>query len=109
MVIETERRNGFLILAPQGRLDANTAAGFQERLLAELTPLEVRLILDFQAVSYLSSAGLRALMLGAKLAKKQQGLIRLTRLRPHVREVFALAGFDLILPLFPDLDQALSD
>lgn len=105
MQIEASSLEGVRILAPQGRLDANTAALFQERLLMVLEG-EPRVVLDFLGISYLSSAGLRALMLGGKKAQKLGGWIRIARVRSHVEEIFTLSGFDTFFPLFSELEQA---
>ncbi len=105
MQIAVSSLQGVRVLAPQGRLDANTAALFQEHLL-EVLENESCLVLDFLGISYLSSAGLRALMLGGKKAQKLGGWIRVARVRSHVEEIFTLSGFDTFFPLFSELEQA---
>ena len=70
MEIKENTVNGFLVLAVEGRLDANSSAAFQERLLAEVARRpNARVILDLAPLNYLSSAGLRVLLVAAKTAK----------------------------------------
>ena len=59
-----ERRDGnILVLQPVGRIDNDTSPDFQSRLLSGLTA-GATVLVDFSAVEYISSAGLRALMMG---------------------------------------------
>lgn len=65
------------------------------------------LVLDFSAVDYISSAGLRALMVVARQVKGQGGRMGIASLQPLVREVFSIARFELIVPCFDDIDAAI--
>jgi anti-anti-sigma factor len=98
---------------PEGRLDFDAAPAFQqalERLFsgggAGRAPAAV--IIDGAALEYVSSAGLRAVLLAAKAAQRSGTAFALCALQPAVREVFALSGFSQIMPIHPDLDTALA-
>src|SRR5579864_7105381 len=66
-----ERRLGSLIvLRPEGRLDSVTSPAFQERLLTAVESGLADVVVDFSAVDYVSSAGLRGIMTAAKLKPK---------------------------------------
>jgi anti-anti-sigma factor len=96
---------------PEGRLDFDAAPGFQqalERLLTRPGPAPARVVIDGSALEYISSAGLRAVLLGAKAAQRSGGAFALCALQPAVREVFELSGFSQIMPIHPDLETALA-
>jgi anti-anti-sigma factor len=107
MEIKEGQANGHLVLSLEGRLDANTSATLQQKLLAELEqrPQSI-LILDLGGLNYLSSAGLRVLLVAAKTGKKISSELRLASLRPHVEEVFTLSGFDALFQFFGTIDEA---
>lgn len=67
------------------------------------------LALDFAEVSYISSVGLRVLLLAAKQAKAQDGRIAIAALTPIVTEVFQVSHFDLVLKVFPDVPSAVGE
>ncbi|MBT9583427.1 STAS domain-containing protein [bacterium] len=107
MEIKEGLANEHLVLSLEGRLDANTSASLQEKLLAELDkrPKSI-VVLDLGSLNYLSSAGLRVLLVAAKTGKKINTEVRLAALRPHVEEVFTLSGFDALFSFFPTIDEA---
>ncbi|MBS2034196.1 STAS domain-containing protein [bacterium] len=101
--------NGHLVLAVEGRLDANSSAAFQERLLTEVEKRpNSRVVVDLTGLNYLSSAGLRVLLVAAKTSKKIGTEVRLAGLRPHVEEVFSISGFDALFQIFPNPEAAAS-
>ena len=65
------------------------------------------LLRDFAGVEYVSSVGLRVLMLAAKQVTAQNGRIVIAALTPVVFEVFQISRFDLIFSVFDTLDSAL--
>jgi anti-anti-sigma factor len=88
---------GAIIVAPAGRLDSTTSASFDQHMAALVTAGERRIVVDFSEVEYISSAGLRVLLLLAKQMRVDHGRLALCGLGDRVRQVFELAGF---LPLF---------
>ena len=80
-----------------GRLDGLSAAGHQQALLALLAG-EVRSItVDMARLDYISSAGLRVLLVVAKAALARGGGVVLRSPGPAVLEVLTISGFDSIL------------
>jgi anti-anti-sigma factor len=108
MEIREERRGDILIVAPKGRVDTTTSGDLEKRLLHHLEAGERRVLLDMDAVEYISSAGLRVLLLLAKRLKAADGEFVLCALGPPVRQVFELAGFVSIFRLEASRDQALA-
>jgi anti-anti-sigma factor len=107
-----EDMNGAVKVARvSGRIDQTTAAQFQELLAPLLVQVKVGaapLLLDFSGVEYISSVGLRVLMLAAKQVKVQQGKIAIAALTPVVAEVFQISRFHLVFPVHPDLATAVT-
>lgn len=97
------------VVAPLGRIDQSSAEDFLNALhpmLAQLGPDAPPLVLDFSAVDYIASVGLRALMVAARQAKASGGRIGIAALQPMVREVFSIARFDLVIPCFDNVESA---
>lgn len=109
MNIETEAQGSTQILKPIGRIDQNTAPEFQERLLAVLeSGPNAAVALDMSRVDFLSSVGLRALMIAHKQCQANAGKLVLFALTPVVREVFSISRFDTVLRCFDERGPALS-
>jgi anti-sigma B factor antagonist len=104
-----ERRDGdILILLPTGRIDNDTSPAFQARLLASLTSRGAAVLVDFTRVEYISSAGLRALMMGSRQAKAVKGRLAVADLGPVVKEIFEISRFSLVVQVFDTLADALA-
>jgi len=111
MDLAQKRIAGTVVLAPSGRIDHATAEAFKTSLgphVARCAAGQDRLVLDFSAVEYISSAGLRVLMLAAKQAKAQGGVLAVAALQPIVREIFEISRFTLVLKVFATVDEALA-
>ncbi len=102
----SERRVGSLVvLRPEGRIDDTTCAEFQARLLAVVSEQNGDIVVDFSAVTYISSIGLRALMTAARLKGKERRLAA-AGLNPVVREVFTISRFHHIVPVLGSVEEA---
>lgn len=81
-----------------GRVDANTSPQLQQAILNTLQK-DRNIVLDFLNVPYISSAGLRALLIGHKTAASKGGSMKLTNLSDTVNEVLVMSGFASILTI----------
>lgn len=102
---------GATVLRPEGRIDHTHADAFKTGLDAQLGACKAggeKLVLDFAQVSYISSIGLRALMLAIKQVKAQGGRMVLAGLSPLVLEVFKISRFDMLFEIFADREAALA-
>jgi anti-anti-sigma factor len=109
--VRLERLGSTTVVIPEGRLDFGTAAAFEKQLQDVLTgagTAPVRVIIDGAALDYVSSAGLRAILLAARGSQKAGIAFALCALRPAVREVFELSGFSSIIAIHPDRTTALA-
>jgi len=97
------------VLRVQGRIDQLSANSFSEKLAPWLTRCADTgkpLLLDFSGVDYISSVGLRVLQLAAKQLKPHGVKVGIAALTPVVAEVFKIARFNLVVPVFADVDSA---
>jgi len=108
MKIQESRKGTVTILELNGRLDASTSTILEKRFLSLLDEDKKDFVLDFSNLDYISSAGLRVLLMAAKRAGSSGGKVSLCRLQEHVREVFDIAGFTAIFPIHASLEEALA-
>jgi anti-sigma B factor antagonist/stage II sporulation protein AA (anti-sigma F factor antagonist) len=110
MQYSSRRFADVVVAAPAGRIDHANAEEFSRALAPELNDRENRsaLLLDFAGVDYISSVGLRALMVAAKRLRADQRRIAIAALQPIVGEILQISRFDLILDVFPSVRDALA-
>lgn len=106
--IREERTGGVLIVSPEGRLDTNTSPQLEKRLLQHLAAGERSLLVDMAGIGYISSAGLRVLLLVAKRLREISGRVVLCSLGSAVRQVFELSGFLAVLDVEASREAALA-
>jgi stage II sporulation protein AA (anti-sigma F factor antagonist) len=97
MQIGEEKIGGALVMAPAGRVDSVSSSELERLVVSRIDGGEKRLVLDLAGVEYISSAGLRVLLMAAKRLKEPPAALVLCGIVPGVRTVLELAGF---LPLF---------
>ena len=81
------------VISVGGRLDAYSANDMERKLDSLIDADQVRLVVSFEQLEYISSSGLRVLLAALKKARKQQGDIRLACLKSNIKEVFDISGF----------------
>ena len=108
MEILTENVNGLAVVSLKGRLDINTHGQLEAELNALAGKGQTKVLVDVKDLDYISSAGLRVLLSGAKQFKKINGTIALASLAPTVRQVFEISGFSSIFPLYASREEALA-
>lgn len=96
MEITTQSTPEQIQVRVNGRIDTNTSPPLQAEIMKSFQKGR-NVILDFAKVDYISSAGLRALLLGHKTAVSKGGSLKIIHVPEIVREVFAVTGFDKIL------------
>ena len=96
MIINKTQENGKLTLALEGRLDTTTAPKVQDELIPAFGEAK-EVILDFAKLAYVSSAGLRVLLMGEKTAKAKGGKQMLVNVSDEIMEVFEMTGFSGVL------------
>jgi len=97
MTIEKMRNNDELIMTLEGRLDTMTAPLLEAELKENVEGI-TKLVLDFKALEYISSAGLRVLLTAQK-AMNKQGEMVIKNVNDTIAEVFEITGFADILTI----------
>jgi len=108
--IATRQVADAVIATPVGRIDHRSAAEFEAALsplVAAAVAAKGALVLDFSGIEYISSVGLRVLMIAAKKMREKEAPLLVTALQSVVAEIFAISRFDRILAVTPTLDDAM--
>ena len=108
MNLEQERREDLLIVRPRGRLDSSSAPEMERLIAEQLDTGTQRLVLDFTSLDYISSAGLRVVLVAGKKLRASKGKMVLVGLQDMVREVFEMSGFLALFPVRTTLAEGLA-
>jgi anti-sigma B factor antagonist len=100
------KREKALLVNVKGRLDSASSGTFEGKLVGLISGGERAIILDCAGLDYLSSAGLRALLVAAKKMQSAAGKLVVSSLKDEVREVFEISGFSTVFPLFATVAEA---
>lgn len=95
------------VLDVVGKLDTNTTPEAEIQINSLLDSGASKLLINFNKLDYISSAGLRLLLATAKRMKKEAGDLRICCLNPTVQEVFDISGFASILSVASAEQEAL--
>jgi anti-anti-sigma factor len=106
--IRSERKNGVLIVAPEGRLDAYEAINLGKELDTLVKEEDAYLVLDMVKVPYLSSGGIRVLLAAHKKLAKKKGQVFLCSLSEYPVQVLKMAGLDTIFNTYDSTTAALN-
>ena len=110
MDFSSQRFVDVVVAVPVGQIDHPNAESLKQALAPMLdatVPSIGALVLDFSRVSYISSMGLRVLLVAAKQMRACNARIAIAALQPVVSEIFAIARFNHVLEVFPDVRTAL--
>ena len=107
MQIETSKIDQTVVLEIKGRMDVIAAMEYEKAVMTCLQHGDLKFVVDLNALDYISSAGLRSLLTTAKKIKEAKGTANFCNVKGVVQEVFAMSGFDSILPIFKSVKDAL--
>jgi anti-anti-sigma factor len=109
MEIADNKLGSVTVIVPEGRLDAETARIFEQRWSAFVERGDRRFLLDLDKLSYVSSAGLRVLLIAAKQVRELSGTMFACRLNPRLEQIFTISGFTRLIPTRPTIDAAVEE
>ena len=106
--IRTERSEKAAIVCPSGRVDGSNVEVLESAIQEQLEVGQKKLVFDFEHLSYISSAGLRTLLVAARRLQAEGGTALFCGLAEHIAHIFEISGFNNILTVYDGRDEALS-
>lgn len=105
MELSISKKDNIAYVTPQGKLDATTAEPFEKQVIVAIqeTP---RALLDLSALNYISSAGLRVILLMSKTTSSAGGKLAISGMSGIVADVFSMSGFDSMIKTFATSAEA---
>ncbi len=108
MNITKESSGTVTIFDIEGNLDSNTSGEIEKVLIPHIDGGGINVLVDGTKLNYISSAGLRVLLVAARKIKAANGTIILCALQKHIKEVFDIAGFSKVFTIVATRDEALA-
>ena len=109
MEIEIRKEKNAVVVSVKGRLDGVTSPEFEIKILELIEKGENDIIIDFEKLDYISSAGLRIILVSSKILIEKEGKFRVCSLKDTVEKVFNISGFSTIIQIYESVESALSD
>lgn len=107
MQISVKTENEVQVLEFNGKLGTHTFPDAQDQLSRLIENGELKILVNFEKLDYISSAGLRVLLIAAKQLNAVGGEMRICSLNGIVKEVFEISGFVSIFKVFGSESEAL--
>lgn len=107
MEIIERKQDNISIFQLKGHLNSNTSPELEKKINEAIQGEAYLMIIDFENLDYISSAGLRVILKTTKELKRNDGQLVLCALQDYVKEVFEIAGFDTFLLIVPNMPEAL--
>ncbi len=108
MEISEEHIGDTCVVTAKGRLDGGASAAFAEQIGNLISASRPKLLIDFAGVDFVTSAGLRAVLLLVKKVKAAGGTFALCNVQDSVREVLDITGFTGMLSIHPARADAIA-
>lgn len=108
MQVVEQKDGNVVVLAVDGRLDATTSDALQEKISDLVGHGEKLFVIDGAKLSYISSSGLRVLLLTLKKLSVVSGLMAICSLNDHVRQVFEMTRLTLVFDILATRDEAIT-
>jgi len=108
MDIHKEQVGDVQVVAATGRLDGIYSTAFAKEVGELIVGTNPKILLDFSEIDFVSSAGLRAVLLLMKKAKASGGVFALCGVNEQVREVLDVSGFTDLFAIHPGRAEALA-
>ncbi len=107
--MDTKAVNGVMVVTLMRKFDSDTAPEVEAALKDIMGKGGKKIVCDFSSVDYINSNGLRILLSAAKMMTKSGGKLAICSLKPQVRNVFEIAGFNQIFRIFSSCDEAVNN
>jgi anti-anti-sigma factor len=107
MNLQVSTFENYTLVSVEGRVDTTNAHELEKSILDLVDGGCSRIFLDCSGLYYISSSGLRVLLIVQKKMAASNGQLRLSHLQPGIREIFDISGFSTIFSLYADNEAAL--
>src|SRR5947209_18729122 len=108
MTIQSKREGNIDVVSVGGRLDAVTAPEYEKTVRELVGSGTIRLVVDFQELSYISSAGLGEIIVTLKLMKEKQGQFCMANVHGNVLSVFKMCGIGKLVKIHDSVADAVA-
>ncbi len=108
MNLQTRIENNAIVVTVSGRLDAVTAPEYEKIIRELIDSGHIYMVVDFEQLDYISSAGLRGLLVMAKLLNAKGGRACLANVKGNVQSVFNMCGFNTVFKMENTVVEALA-
>jgi anti-anti-sigma factor len=105
--IRQKKQDALDIVYLSGRLDTNTSLEADETLKRLIASGGLQIVLNLENLDYISSSGLRVIITAMRNVKKMHGDLKLACMKPAVKEIFHLTGFNRLFLLYDTEDAAI--
>ena len=112
MDVSTQMIADVLLVRVTGRIDFTNSKEFEDALLPKLAEIpqgQGKALLDLSGLTYISSSGLRVLMLASKQVRSVKGSIAVAALQPMLVEIFEISRFDKVFKVYGTVGEALEE
>lgn len=109
MTLVETNADGVVVVKAGGRIDMSSADAFKDALLSATTKAAKAVIVDMSGVDYISSAGLRSMMIAFRAAKAAGRAFAVAALSPLVLEIFTISRFNLVFPIHGGVAEAIEE
>ncbi|MDR1110986.1 MAG: STAS domain-containing protein [Deltaproteobacteria bacterium] len=109
MNITVTEENNVSVMCVSGRMDATNSADFDKAAKELLSEGRQRILLNLGALEFISSAGLRVVLIMGKSCQEKKLALAFCDLQPMVAEIFSISSFDTIFKIFKNKDEALNN
>jgi anti-anti-sigma factor len=101
------KQDGVAVVEPRGRIDTAGAKPFGDRMAALINAGTRHLLIDLGQVAYISSAGFRALLIGAKMMDQVQGKLVLCGMSAEIKRLFEIGNFTDLFTICATRDEGI--
>jgi anti-sigma B factor antagonist/stage II sporulation protein AA (anti-sigma F factor antagonist) len=105
MEIKTSTQDGITIVTPVGRVDTSTAKAFEDGVMSAIASNN-KVAIAFNEIDYISSAGLRVVLMAGKKLTASKGVLVITDIPEKIFTIFKMSGFDKILKICKSFEES---
>lgn len=105
MEVKSAKNGDILVLTPTGRIDTSTAKAFEDAVMKAIGESS-KIAISFDSIDYISSAGLRVILMAGKKLGTAKGVLVLVNMPEKIFAVFKMSGFDKILKICPTFEES---